>query len=306
MAAPLTLALWPVDLSVPAADLATFGRRLQRRVGEAKAAEAAMLVLPEYVSEAWLTGAPAGLPETTEVAWMAEQGALFGASVAALSQAADLAILAGSWPAAQPDGSLRNRAHLYLPDGTVQWQDKLSLTPDERDPAAWLLSPGTRLEVMAWRGLRLAVIICLDIEQPSLATRLQALDLDLVLVPSDTAHPSGHARVFGCAKARAIELCCVVAAVGGIGTIPLDPPRHNTAGAAVYVPCEMALAGGTGVLADTGPLQRHDDALVIVQDVPFDRLRALRRAGPEVWLPHWSATDITIVDPPAPSQSAPP
>src|SRR3546814_7527676 len=55
---------------------------------------------------------------------------------------------------------------------------------------------------------------------PALALRLAPLDPDLILVPSMTAKLSGYSRVFSCAKARAIELLCAVAATGVIGRAP--------------------------------------------------------------------------------------
>ncbi len=301
----LSLALWATAMGCAPRDRAGFVELAAERIAVAARAGAELLVMPEHVAEALLTYAPAGLPETEEVAWMAAEAGAILPPLAALAREAGMALLAGTVPARVGDGGFRNRAHLFLPDGRVAVQDKLVLTPDERDPDAWMLEPGDRLEVILWRGWRIAIVICLDIEQPALAARLQALDLDLVLVPSDTALASGHARVFGCARARAVELFSVVAAVGGVGAIPLEPPRRNMSGAAVFLPCEAAL-GSTGVLAE---LSASDSAigageLLLAPDAPLGLVRRQRRAGGEVWAGPWSAVGVAVVEPVEPGPGA--
>src|SRR3546814_16722433 len=92
-----------------------------------------------------------------------------------------------------------NRAGLLLPDGRASGQDKLSLTPGEQDPESWNLVPGDALRIVEWEGLKLATLVCLDIEMPALSMKLAALNPDLLLVPSMTGKLSGHSRVFACA-----------------------------------------------------------------------------------------------------------
>ncbi|MFO1070968.1 MAG: nitrilase-related carbon-nitrogen hydrolase [Geminicoccaceae bacterium] len=294
MTASLTLALWAVNMAQAPASVAEAAARIDRRLAEAAAAGADLLVLPEYLSEQWLAFAPSGLPETAEVAWMGGCGAELLERLHPLPARYGVALLAGTWPV-QDRGRWVNRAHLLLPDGRVHVQDKLCLTPSEDDPEAWQLQPGDELRILAWRGLRLAVLVCLDIEQPALAARLQAADLDLVLVPSMTRFASGHARVSGCARARAVELTAAVAMVGCIGSVPLHPPRPNTGGAAVYLPCEPALGhAGVAVEALWAARTDGDGPLVLARDLPLGTVRALRHGDAEVWPGAWSADRIRI------------
>jgi predicted amidohydrolase len=161
------------------------------------------------------------------------------------------------------------------------------------------IAPGDTLHVVAWRGLRLAVVTCLDIELPALAAALGERMLDLVLVPSMTHRPAGYHRVFGCAKARAVELQAIVAAVGVIGTLPDGTSHHS--GAAVFLPCEEAL-GHTGVLAALGPLgdplpgEDPWGPMLIARDLPVATVRALRAGAAEVWPGAWRADGIRIVE----------
>ena len=43
-----------------------------------------------------------------------------------------------------------NRAWLLLPDGRAFAQDKLCLTPSERNPQAWCLTPGSGIGAVEW------------------------------------------------------------------------------------------------------------------------------------------------------------
>ena len=115
---------------------------------------------------------------------------------------------------------------------------------------------------------------------------------------------SGYYRVFGCAKARAIELQTVVCAVGAVGS-PLGHPVTATVvgGAAAFIPCEATL-GVTGVVA---ALEPHTAAsglspLLIAPQLPVGLCRRLRHgaAEAEVWPGSWPADHVMISDPAVP------
>ena len=219
----LTLALWPVNMGAAPGSIADAAARIEARMAEAAEAGAGLLMLTEYVSALWLASAPADLPERAEVEWMARHGDELLERLRPLPARYDVALLAGTWPA-RTDARWVNRAFLLLTDGRIVTQDKLCLTPTEQQPEAWQLQPGAEIRIVDWLGWRVAMLICLDIEQPALSALLQHADLDLLLVPSMTRQLSGHARVMSCAKARAVELTTTVAVAGCIGTIPGDPP----------------------------------------------------------------------------------
>jgi predicted amidohydrolase len=194
------------------------------------------------------------------------------------------------------DGRQRNRAWLLLPDGRAIHQDKLCLTPDEQDPNTWLLEPGDSVQIVEWDGLTVATLVCLDVEMPALSSLLAPHRPDLLLVPSMTLRRSGHARVFGCAKARAVELMCAVAVTGVVGATPgttWNPT--NVSGNAVYLPCEKSL-GYTGVHSETPAVEDHwgDGPFLLARDIPVGAIRALRDSGSEVWPGAWTAGHIAI------------
>lgn len=279
----ITLALWAVNMAVPLAGRDAFLALVRMQMERARAQGADLLLMPEHLGELWLQWAPPGLPETEEVAWIAREAEVVLPLLLDAAQRIGLACLAGTYPVRSGEG-YRNRAILRLPDGRTFTQDKLTLTPDERDPSAWMFEPGDELGLVSWNGVRIAVLICLDVEQPDLAAQLVSDPPDLVLVPTDTARLSGYHRVMACARARAVELLCAVGVAGGVGTVPVPPDRPNVSGAALFVPCETML-GSSGVWAETGPLAHSygPGPLLFARDVPLGELRRLRAGAAEVW-----------------------
>jgi predicted amidohydrolase len=299
----VTVALWATNLAVPLNGIEAWAAQIDARMAEAKAAGAKIFVMPEYACAQWLSFAPAGLPPDREIAWMAEQGEGALAAVAPLARRHDMALLAGSMPVATGGNGEAakpvNRAWLILPDGRLFAHDKLALTPGEMDPAGWDVRPGARVRVIEWEGLRLATLICLDIEMPALSARLAALDLDLILVPSMTSQRAGYHRVFDCAKARAIELQAAVCVVGAIGAPePVRDRESNCSGAAAFLPCEPALHHH-GVADRIGPWDTVDGPgpMLIARDLPIGLIRRSRRGEAEVWPGAWDAGHVVIEDP---------
>jgi predicted amidohydrolase len=295
----LTVALWATNLAVPLNGIAGWAAAVDAQMAEARAQGARLFVMPEYACAQWLSFAPAGLAPHREIAWMAEQVGAALEAVAPLAGRHDMALLAGSMPAAddlEVAGARHfNRAWLFLPDGRALHYDKLVLTPGEKDPKAWNLKPGDRVRIVEWEGVRIAPLICLDIEMPALAARLAPLDLDVIVVPSMTAYRSGFNRVFDCAKARAVELMASVCTVGAIGVpAPMERRDSNTSGAAVFVPCETAL-GMSGTAGRIGPWDQVDGpGPMLVASLPVATVRRMRRGSAEAWPGPWSADHVIV------------
>jgi predicted amidohydrolase len=279
------LSLWATNLGTPIASTDEWLASVEARLLDAKAHDSSLLVMPEYACAHWLSFAGAIAPGR-ELAWLAERASSVIPALASLAERHGVGVLGGTMPMRHDDGSFTNRAVLALPEGTF-FQEKLALTPWERDPKAWCLVPGSTLHVLEWRDVRLAIAICLDVEVPALAARLLESngDVDLLLVPSMTSSRAGYQRVFGCAKARAVELACPVAAVGTVGTLKLhDRDESNVSGAALFIPCEPAHEDG--IVESVGPLATCNDAGPLLHvTAPIEACRALRRGAAQVWPP---------------------
>jgi predicted amidohydrolase len=294
----LSVALWATNLTPRLNGIDAWAASVDAKLAEARRAGADLLVMPEYACVQWLSFAPAGTTTRQEVPWMAEQGPAALARLRKLVVRHGIGLLAGTLPV-KIDGHHVNRAFLLLPDGAEHAQDKLCLTRGEADPQDWNLSPGDAFQVIEWRGLRLGIAVCLDIELPALSVILSGLDLDVILVPSNTESLAGYHRVFDCAKVRAIETQAIVCAVGTIGDVPyVERPGTNVAGAAVFLPCEEAL-GQSGSLDSIPPIANASDEgpVLVVRDLPIDTVRRMRRGGACVWPGAWSARHLSVNDP---------
>lgn len=296
VATTLSLALWATDLGGKLNGIAAWVERIGSQMDKARQRGADLLVMPEYACEQWLSFRPDGLAPHQELAWIAAQVDAAVDLLKPLVERYQTALLAGTFPYIQ-DGALRNRAILLLPDGRVVHQDKLCLTPGERDPENWSLEPGQKLQLIEWRGIKLAILICLDVELPQLSSMLAPHQPDLILVPSMTSTQAGYSRVFGCAKARAVELMSIVAACGTTGATPgTTQCPTNVSGCSVFLPCEPSL-GYHGILDQIGPVDGCPDGgpLLITGPLPVDEIRALRSGGADVWPGAWSGRDVSVI-----------
>ena len=149
----------------------------------------------------------------------------------------DKAVVLGTCPFwDEASDQLRNRAPI-LRGGDSLSQDKLHLTPWED-----AFSPGETVRLFAFRGLTVAVIICLDIEVPELSALLRGRGVDLILVPSATETVLGVERVDRCASARAVELGCHVGVSHLLGKSPSELIDENVGRVAIYHPSQVPFA----------------------------------------------------------------
>lgn len=300
MSQSFNLAHWVYNLEHPTNSCAEWVTMVGETLLEAKAEGMDMLLMPEYACEQWMKFAPPSLQRTEELAWMADQAVshdVVGQLQKAVNESS-VALVAGTmpWPV-EGKNALTNRAWILRPETSAISYDKLVMTPFEKNPAGWVLSTGDTVKVFEWKGVRIALVICLDIEMPALVAKLANENIDLLLVPSMTEKLSGYHRVFDCAKARAVELMTCVGVVGAIGN-PWhgDIPRPgNYSGAALYLPCEEKL-GSTGVFASIPVSNKAigKGPVLYSRNIPVGIVRELRKQGAEAWPGPWDADHIKI------------
>lgn len=146
-------------------------------------------------------------------------------------------VVLGSAPFVEDnDGPLYNRAPILI-GGHLYTQDKLFLTPWEK-----ALASGGTLRVFEFHGVRIAVVICLDIEIAELSVLLRSQRVDLVLVPSATETLMGCERVTRCASARAVELGCGVVVSPLVGKCSAPLVDMNLGKLGCYFPSQGAFA----------------------------------------------------------------
>jgi predicted amidohydrolase len=181
-------------------------------------------------------------------------------------------IRAASGPARRDGGRFVNAARLFAPSGAMGVQEKLLMTPFERD---WGVSPGSALRVFDTALGRIGVAICYDSEFPLLVRAQAEAGARIVLIPSCTEFPSGFSRVRTAALARALESALATVLSPTIGDAPWLPGADRSFGAAgVYVPADRDLSD-TGVLAEGSP----NTPRWVFADVDLARLARVTAAG---------------------------
>jgi len=191
-------------------------------------------------------------------------------------------ILVGSGPLRKADGRYVNAAQLVTPNGLVGEQEKIIMTPFERD---WGISPGGPLRVFDTAIGTLGIAICYDCEFPLLVRALAEAGAETVLVPSCTERISGYHRVRTGSIARALENTIATVQSPTVGEALWSPAVDRNAGAAgVYVPSEPDVADN-GVLAEG----RLDAAQWVSATINLAALRRLKSTGEMRNYADWSA-----------------
>lgn len=147
---------------------------------------------------------------------------------------ADVLICLGSGPRAA-DGKLFNSAPLFI-KGQWIFQDKLHLTPWETD-----FTGGDEIKTFTFKGLKIATLICFDVEQPSLALKLKEEGIHILLVPSATTDRNGSNRVNRCANSRSVELGAAVITSPLIGDSQCDLVDHNEGRQGFFLPSQSVV-----------------------------------------------------------------
>jgi predicted amidohydrolase len=234
-------------------------------VGRAAAAGAELVLLPElFVLDVWPASVEDEPAFVRRVARDTTPVLLEG--LAAVARDHGAAVLAGSVPELRGEG-LFNTAYLFFPDGRHVRQDKMYLT-------AWGkrvgMTPGRRLETFDAPWGRTVILVCYDVEIPSLSARLVATRPEVILVPSMTESTHGYHRVRWAAQARAVEHHAYVVVAGTVGTPSPDWPHFGQA--AFLTPRD---AGFPGLLAE-GP---YNAPALVLADLDLEKLRASRASA---------------------------
>ncbi|MFE4523551.1 carbon-nitrogen hydrolase family protein [Cytobacillus firmus] len=171
------------------------------------------------------------------------------------------------------DGRLYNVAHLFYPDGRMEEQAKLHITPTEVHE--WNMSPGDGLRVFDTDKGRIAILTCYDIEFPEIVRMAKAKGADVIFCPSCTDDRHGFHRVRYTSHARAIENQVYVVVTGTIGSLPtVDFMRANFGQAAVITPNDIPFPP-KGIMVE-GEL---NDDMIVTADLDLSLLYKVRERG---------------------------
>lgn len=257
------------------AEWSDFADKLTRWVSLASENQAKLLVLPEYGS----MELPSFFGETIYQDLNGQLHAMqtvypeWQALHKALARQFDVMILAASFPVLQNDGSFRNRANLYGPDGLIDYQDKLIMTRFENEQ--WLVKAGNEIKVIDTDIGKIGINICYDVEFPLIARQQVAAGADLILVPSCTDTEAGFHRVrIGC-QARALENQCYVIQSPTFGNATWSEAVDiNTGRASIYTPVDYGFPDN-GILIEGS----DDQAEWVYVDLDLAEIARVRQEG---------------------------
>lgn len=279
----LTIASAQYPISQPA-DLSEWEDKIADWVAEGAATGAELLVFPEYaaIEQAACFGPEVYADLALTLDKVAELAAARVTLHLELARKHKVHILVGSGPVKKSDGRFVNATQLVTPGGLVGEQEKIVMTPFERD---WGISAGGPLRVFDTALGRIGILICYDSEFPLLARALAEAGAEIVLVPSCTERVSGFHRVRTGSMARALENTIVTVQSPTVGDALWSPAvDRNEGSAGIYVPSEHGVSD-TGILAE-GPLSQP---LWVTARVDLDRLQRVRETGEMRNYADWSA-----------------
>ena len=229
------------------------------------------LLLPEYFTVQLFSTMPVDWTALQRINQLADLTPRYLEMGQRLAQEHRLYLLAGSHPVYR-GGDLYNVAHLFTPSGRYYTQDKLHITPSERE--AWNIRPGKSLAVFDTPLARIAIQICYDIEFPELARLLALAGTEIIFVPFSTDEKTAFQRVKITAQARAVENYIYTVTSGIAGNLPRRGYLINYAQSAVYTPSDFAFP----IQAMAGEADPNVETVVIA-DLDLTTLAVQREVG---------------------------
>lgn len=171
------------------------------------------------------------------------------------------------------NGRLYNVAHLFYPDGRIEEQAKLHITPTEVEE--WNMSAGDTLHTFDTDKGRIAILTCYDIEFPEIVRMVKAAGADVIFCPSCTDDRHGFHRVRYTSHARAIENQVYVVLTGTVGSLMnVDFMRANFGQAAIITPNDIPFPP-KGLMAE-GEINAD---MLITADLDLTLLHEVRKRG---------------------------
>ena len=230
------------------------------------------LLFPELFTVQLFSIMPDGLSQREYVSRLADYADDYRKLLSDRAERSNLFIIGGSHPT-QVDGELRNVAHLFTPSGHIYTQDKLHITPGEREEFG--IQPGVGLRVFHTSHARIAIQVCYDIEFPETSRLLTLAGAEVLFVPFSTDERKAYLRVRYTAQARAVENLLYVVIAGNVGNLPqVANFLINYGQAAVYTPSDFPFpTEAVAAAADS------NSETVVITDLDLSALEQGREAG---------------------------
>lgn len=229
------------------------------------------LLLPEYFTAQLFSMMPAEWGPKQAISQLVEMTDRYLEMFTRLARTYNLYIIGGSHPVCR-DGYLYNAGHLFTPGGNVYTQEKLHITPSERE--TWDVRPGETIKIFDTPLARIAIQVCYDIEFPEITRLLTLAGVEIVFVPFSTDEKKAFYRVKYTAQARAVENYIYVVISGNVGNLPTRTYLINYGQSAIFTPSDIAFP----LHAVAGEAEPNVETVVIA-DLDLTTLAQQRLSG---------------------------
>jgi len=230
------------------------------------------LVLPEYFTVQMFSTMPRNLAPDKAIRNLAGMKDKYITMFKRFAKKHQLYIVGGSIPIVRDDGHMYNVSHFFTPGGKVYTQDKLHITPWERE--MWNIRPGHGLKVFDTPVGRVAIQVCYDIEFPEVTRLLALAGAEVIFVPFSTDEKKAYYRIRYSAHARSVENYIYTVIAGNAGNLPNRQYLLNYSQSAIITPSDFAFPTHA-VAAEADP----NVETVVVGELALSNLAKQREIG---------------------------
>lgn len=255
----------------PMEDIADLREQVTFFVDAADSYHCHFLVMPELFTVQLVAGMREGIEPREAIQRLADLTDDYRELLSGLARKRGMFIVGGTHPVRR-EGELYNVAHLFTPGGNVETQDKLHITPAERE--LWGIRPGSGLKVFDTAIGRFSIQVCYDIEFPEVTRLLTFAGAEFIAVPFSTDERHAYLRVRFSAQARAVENSLFLILAGNAGNLPSRAYLLNYARSAIITPSDFGFPAAA-VAAEADP----NIETVAIADIDFSSLAQQRDFG---------------------------
>jgi len=230
------------------------------------------LLMPEYFTAQMFSTMPSSLEPMKAIRKLAGMTGKYIDMFKRLAKQHQLYIIGGSTAVLREDGHVYNVAHFFTPSGKVYTQDKLHITPSERE--SWNIRPGNGLNVFDTPLGRIAIQICYDIEFPEVTRLLALAGAEVIFVPFSTDERKAYNRIRYSAHARSVENYIYTVISGNAGNLPNKQYLINYSQSAIITPSDFAFPTHA-VVAEADP----NVETVVIGELALTNLAKQREVG---------------------------
>lgn len=229
------------------------------------------LLLPEYFTAQLFSLMPSDWDEQRTVNELADMAERIQELLVRKAAEYKIYLVGGSTPVRR-NGLLYNVSFFCTPSGELYTQDKIHITPAERED--WGIQPGEGVKIFETPYGRVGILICYDIEFPELARLMVLRGVEILFVPYSTDEQRGYYRVRYTSQARAVENYIYVVTAGNVGNLPATNYLLNYGRSAIFTPSDFSFPP-QAIAAIADP----NTETVVVTDLDLNTLAIQREMG---------------------------